>query len=146
MTNHDDTTPLRPSDAEGQAGFTPHDPYAEEAKERWGHTDAYKQSRERVAKMSKEDFARIGAEGDDITRKLAALSDRDPADPEVQEQIRRHYDWLKHFYEPNPELYRGLGAMYADDPRFAANYDKYKPGLAAFIRDAMHAFSDRMEK
>jgi len=36
--------------------------YAEEAKERWGNTDAYRQSQERVKNMTKDDMARIGSE------------------------------------------------------------------------------------
>lgn len=133
MTTHDDT-----------AGFVPENPYADEAKARWGHTDAYKQSQERVAKMTKEQFAAIGAEGGDITTKLAALKAQGnaPSDPAVQEQIERHWRWIGHFYEPSVETYRGLGDMYVGDPRFAANYDKHAPGLAAFIRDAMHAYCE----
>jgi hypothetical protein len=34
-------------------------------------------------------------------------------------------------------MYRGLGQMYVDAPRFTATYDKVRPGLAVFIRDAM---------
>ena len=34
-------------------------------------------------------------------------------------------------------MYRGLGQMYVDDPRFTATYDKVRPGLAVFMRDAM---------
>lgn len=133
MTTHDHTP-----------GFVPENPYADEAEARWGHTDAWKQSQERMKKMSKERFAAIGAEGDDITRKIAALAETgaSPADSAVQEQIERHWRWLRHFYEPTLEMYRGLGSMYVDDPRFAANYEKYAPGLAAFLRDAMHAYCD----
>jgi len=129
------------------AGFTydpKNDPYAEEAKQRWGDTDAYKQSQERVKKFTKDDWAQVGKEADDMNKKLAALAEAntDPASPEVQEEIAKHYQWLRHFYEPSLEMYRGLGSMYADDPRFAANYDKYRPGLAAYMRDAMHAYCD----
>ncbi len=133
MTTHDDTT-----------GFIPENPHADEAKARWGHTDAYKQSQERVAKMTKEQFAAIGAEGEDITKRVAALKaeGKAPSDPAVSEQIERHWNWLGHFYEPTAEMYRGLADMYVGDPRFAANYEKCGPGLAAFFRDAMHAYCD----
>jgi MerR family transcriptional regulator, thiopeptide resistance regulator len=30
-------------------------------------------------------------------------------------------------------MYRGLGQMYVDDPRFTATYDKVRPGLAIFM-------------
>jgi hypothetical protein len=133
MTTHDDT-----------AGFTPENPHHDEAKARWGSTDAWKQSQERVRNMTKDQFAAIGAEGDDITKHVATLKaeGKAPSDPAVQEQIGRHWAWLGHFYEPTAEMYRGLADMYVADPRFAANYEKHGPGVAAFFRDAMHAFCD----
>jgi hypothetical protein len=32
---------------------------------------------------------------------------------------------------------RQIRHLYADDPRFTATYDNYRPGLAVFMRDAM---------
>jgi hypothetical protein len=130
MTTRDDTTGIQ-------------NPYEEEAKKRWGHTQAWTQSQERVKKMSKEDFARVGKEADDLLRALALLMDRDPANPDVQGLVAKHYAGLRHFYEPNLEMYRGLGSLYVDDGRFTAHFDKIKPGLAVFLRDAMHAYCDR---
>jgi hypothetical protein len=144
MTTHDDTTGLRSESSGRQAGFTPHNPHEDEARERWGHTDAWKQSQERVKKMSKEDFAKIGQEGDALLKKIAALAAKnaDPASPEVQILIAQHYANLRHFYEPNLEMYRGLADMYVADARFTATFDKYRPGLALFLQKAMHAFCD----
>lgn len=129
-THHDDTTPPNP--------------YAEEAKERWGNTDAYRQSQERAKKMTKADWDRIGAETEAINTGLAAAMDagKTPSDSDVQALVRRHYESLRYFYEPNLEMYRGLADMYVADGRFAAHYDKYRPGLAAYLRDAMHVFCD----
>jgi hypothetical protein len=120
--------------------------YEEEAKQRWGHTDAYKQSQERVKKMSKADFARIGEAADIIMKKITALKDRDPADPEVQALIAEHYNGLRHFYEPSPEMYRGLAHLYVEDPRFMAHFEKYGPGTAVFMQKAMHVYSDTIQK
>ena len=36
-------------------------------------------------------------------------------------------------------MHRALGDMYVADPRFAANYEKVEPGLAAYVRDAIVA-------
>ncbi len=135
MTTHDDTT-----------SWTPPNPYADEAKARWGNTDAYRQSQERVKKLSKDDRKRIGDAGDALMKKITAASGQDPASPEVQELIAQHYDALRTFYEPNLELYRGLADMYVADERFAAYYDKYKPGLAPFMQQAMHAYCDAQKK
>ncbi len=119
-----------------------YNPYAKEAEERWGNTEAYAQSRKRVASMSKDDMKKIQEAGDALMRQIAAVSKGDPASPEAQSLIARHYDGLRAYYEPTIELYRGLGSMYADDARFSAFFDRYSPGLAIFMRDAMHVFCD----
>ena len=45
--------------------------YQAEVKERWGDTDAYKESARRTARYTKEDWKQIKAEGDAVTRELA---------------------------------------------------------------------------
>jgi hypothetical protein len=40
-------------------------------------------------------------------------------------------------------MHAGLGEMYVNDPRFAANYDKVRAGLAAYVRDAILANARR---
>jgi len=118
--------------------------YAKEAEERWGNTDAWKQSKERTKHMIKEDFKRLAKEGEDWTANFAKLSEKfSPESPEIQEKIKEHYNALRTFYDPSPELYRGLADMLAEDPRFAIYYDKHRAGLATFMRDAMHAYCDK---
>lgn len=116
--------------------------YQREARERWGSTDAYQQSQQRVRGMSKAQWETVKQQGDDATRQMAGLMGRDPADPEVQAAIAKHHAWIENFYTAPAELYAGLGQMYADDPRFRATYDAYAPGLADFMRDAMQIYAD----
>jgi hypothetical protein len=71
-----------------------------------------------------------------------------PDSPEAQRAVERHYRHIIQFYDPNwplLKIYRGLGQMYVDDPRFKANYDKYHPQLAEFLQKAMNVFCDRKE-
>jgi hypothetical protein len=35
-----------------------------------------------------------------------------------------------------------MGKMYIADPRFTKYYDKHRPGLALFVRDAIDYFCD----
>jgi hypothetical protein len=35
--------------------------------------------------------------------------------------------------------------MYVADPRFTATYDAVRPGLAQYLRDAVHANADRAD-
>lgn len=121
------------------------DQYAQEAKERWGHTEAYKQSQERTKHFTKEDWKKLKEGMDVFMKKVVATMDKGPESPEFQELIDQHYKSLRTFYKPNLEMYRGLANMYVDDPRFKAFYEKYAPGLAEMMRDAMIAYCDTRE-
>lgn len=121
-------------------------PYHAEAKERWGHTDAYKQSEERVKKMTKEDLARITVENETLLHEIAARMQQGAESPEVQALIARHYAGLRNFYEPSPEMYRGLADMYVSDPRFTEYYEKHAVGLAEFMKNAMHHYASSLDK
>ena len=54
--------------------------YAAEAEERWGDTDAWKQSQQRVSKFTKQDWLDIKAEGDALLAALAQAK-RDGVEP-----------------------------------------------------------------
>lgn len=117
--------------------------YSEEAKRRWGNTEAYKQSQERVKNMSKEDREKIKKEGEDLMKEIASSMDKGAASPEVQKLITKHYDSLRNFYEPTLEMYKGLGEMYVADGRFTAYFEKFAPGLAVFMKEAIDIFTSK---
>ncbi|MFZ2681695.1 MAG: MerR family transcriptional regulator [Patescibacteria group bacterium] len=121
--------------------------YAAEAKSRWGHTDAFKQSEERVKKMGRAGLRKVLAAAGALTVKIATAmqSGLDPASAEVQELIAEHYAGLRAFYEPNLEIYRGLANAYINDARFKANYENVAPGLAQFMHTAMLTFCERRD-
>ena len=115
--------------------------YADEAKQRWGTTDVYVESQRRTSKYTKEDWKRIQQEGAEIREGLAALMGRSPSDPGVQALVKRFHEYMStNFYACSLEMLSGLGDMYVSDPRFTATYDKVKPGLALFIRDAIKIY------
>lgn len=114
------------------------DQYAQEAKERWGNTEAYKQSQERYGKLTKEEKQKLKVDADIWMQHVAKqMQTNDPHSAVAQELIDQHYNSLRTFYEPNLELYKGLAEMYIADPRFAAYYEKYATGLAQWMHDAM---------
>ncbi len=121
--------------------------YGAEVRERWGNTDAYKQSAARVKKMSKEDMIAIKKAGDQLMREItdAFLAHKLAHSHEVQKLIERHFNGLRAFYEPTLALYRGLADMFVADPRFTAYYDGYAKGLALYMREAMHAYCSERE-
>jgi len=130
------------TDDELYAGFTKEEreTYPREAEERYGG-EQVRQSVERARKLTKAQWAMQKKEGEEVPRLLAARMDKDPGDPEVQALIARHCATIKVFYEVTAEIYRGLGQMYVDDPRFRANYDRFKPGLADFMKLAMEYYA-----
>ncbi|MHB1133047.1 MAG: TipAS antibiotic-recognition domain-containing protein, partial [Chloroflexota bacterium] len=119
--------------------------YREEASTRWGK-EVVDQSYRRVAKFSKEDWARIGVESQAINEGMTELMGSDPGAAPAQELIGRWFKLINdNYYDCSPEIFRGLGDGYVSDSRFTAFYDKYRPGLAEFMRAAMHVFADRLE-
>jgi len=40
-------------------------------------------------------------------------------------------------------MHRGLGEMYVADPRFSEVYERVRPGLARYLRDAIVAKAER---
>jgi DNA-binding transcriptional MerR regulator len=119
--------------------------YQEEARQKWGHTAAYKQSQERVKKMSKEDMRKIQEENEDVLTKMVAVMDKGVESPEVQAQVERHFQGINRFYDCSMEIYRGLGQMYVDDPRFTAYYQKFHPQLPEFLNQAITVYCNRKE-
>jgi len=134
-------------DKDMYGGFTKEEmeTYAAEAKERWGNTDAYKQSVERTKHFTKEDYKRIAEEGENLMKRIAAHIKDNPASDDVQKLIAEHFNGLRTFYEPSIELYRGLGSMYVDDVRFRKYFEKHHKALPEFMRDAMHVYCDGLE-
>ena len=116
--------------------------HAAEAGQRWGNTPEYAESARRTKRYSKADWVRLLNEASEVVQELAMLAATGHAatDPEclrVAEKHRLHID--KYFYPCPHPLHVNLGEMYVADERFAANYEKVRPGLAQFLRDAIVA-------
>lgn len=125
--------------------FKPED-HAEEAEQRWGDSEAYRQSQRRVSKYTKEDWQKIKAESEEITARLAELfeSGAAPESEEAMDAVEAHRQHISRwYYDCTPEIHVGLGEMYVSDERFRANYDVHAPGLSEFIRDAARANAAR---
>src|SRR5690606_18679469 len=93
--------------------------YEEEARERWGDTDAYRESMRRAKRYSKEDWARFRAEGEEVEGALAELlaAGRSPGDPESMDAAERARLLIdRWFYPCSREFHVGLAEMYVSDP------------------------------
>jgi DNA-binding transcriptional MerR regulator len=117
--------------------------YKKEAEERWGNTDAYKESKVKTSSYGADDWKRIDAESKAIYQKFCENMDNsnDPSSPEVQAIVKQWQNHItKNFYNCTKEILKGLGSMYVDDERFTKNIDSYKPGLAKFMSNAIEAY------
>lgn len=120
--------------------------YEDETKERWGETDAYKESARRTARYTKADWERFKAESMQIGSDTAALMDagvpaEDSRAMDLAEQARLQIDaW---FYPCSHQMHVNLAEMYIADPRFKATYEKIRAGLARYWHDAILANAAR---
>lgn len=122
------------------------DEYEDEVKERWGETDAYKESARRTARYTKEDWARFKAESEEINLAIVALMDEGvpPTDPRAMDAVDRHRLQIDTWFYPcSHEMHSGLADMYIADPRFTATYEKIHEGMARYVHDAIKANLER---
>ena len=102
--------------------------YEKEVKEKWGHTDAYKESQEKTANYSKEKWndttdglmAVFGEFAEIMNSGVAPDSDKAKA---IAEKLQSYI--TENFYTCTKEILSGLGEMYVLDERFRANIDQY---------------------
>jgi DNA-binding transcriptional MerR regulator len=116
-------------------GFDPAK-YEDEARERWGKTDAYKESMKRTKRYTAEAWKAIKAEQAAIYKDAAAAmkAGKKPSDPEVMEIVERHRLSIdRWFYPCSTEMQRGLASLYESDGRFAESIDKNGEGLTSFL-------------
>src|SRR5687768_12912826 len=121
--------------------FVPED-HEEEARQRWGGSQAYAESERRVARYTTADWLQLKTEAEPIVSGLAAamqsgLPASSAAAMDLAEQHRQHI--TRWFYECSLEIHAGLGEAYVADPRFAAVFETVREGLAAYVRDAIQA-------
>ena len=126
-----------------RALFEAKEKYAREAAERWGKTDAYRESVERAAARDENATAVMEQDANDIFAAFAAIMDKSPASPEAQALVER---WLAHitryYYPCTKEILACLGQMYTADERFTATLDRFGDGNARFISEAIALYCE----
>ena len=110
--------------------------YAEEARARWGHTRAWKESQEKAPVPEAMERA------EEIFAAFAALRGSDPAAPEVQALVKQWQDYITSgYYTCTKEILACLGQMYIGDARFTEHIDRYGAGTAAFMAAAIEIYT-----
>ena len=117
--------------------------YAKEVSERWGNTDAYKESERRTAGYSQSDWNELSAGMDAIMESFAELKaegvspDAEPAHLQVEKLKQFITDRM---YTCTDKILYGLGQMYVADDRFTKNIDKHGEGTAAYVSKCIKSY------
>ena len=114
--------------------------YAEEVRQRWGSTDAYKESQQRNT-----DFSQAASLLDAVFEEFAELdrSGTSPDDEAAKIQVEKLQRCITdNFYTCTNEILAGLGQMYAADVRFKNNIDKHGEGTAEFISQCIKSYCE----
>ncbi|GAB3272222.1 MerR family transcriptional regulator [Larkinella harenae] len=137
------------TDEELYAGFSKEqaESYRQEAVAKYGKKTV-EESENQLRQLSKADFAAVKAEGEEVAKTLAGLMHKAPADPAVQQQVARHFAFIKKMWGPSVcngdtlTAYRGLAQLYVDDPRYTSQNGEPNPAYAQFLSNAMIYFVD----
>ena len=116
------------------------DAYAQEAKKRWGHTDAWRESQARGKNADQELRDADGLM--DIFRRLGQFRQGDPAAPVAQELIAQLQQYIcDHYYNCTNQILYGLGQMYAAGDEMNENIDRAGgAGTGDFARRAIEIY------
>ncbi|MBE5960849.1 MAG: MerR family transcriptional regulator [Lachnospiraceae bacterium] len=118
--------------------------YAEEARERWGSTDAYQQYEKKTKGYSKEKWESVMEETNQILKRFAAIRNQDPGSEEAQKLVGEWKDYITAtHYDCTKEILASLGLMYTADERFKKNIDQNGEGTAAFMGNAIEIYCSK---
>ena len=107
--------------------------YAEEAKQRWGNTAAYKEFEQRHT-----DHSQAVALLDAVFEEFAELNRAsEPAKITVEKLQQCITD---NFYTCTDDILKGLGQMYVTDDRFRKNIDRHGEGTAEFVSACIKSY------
>ncbi|RIK17087.1 MAG: MerR family transcriptional regulator [Acidobacteria bacterium] len=120
--------------------------YAQEAEERWGGTDAWKESQRRTKSYSKEQWEQIKEESEQVNARFVELMDAGVAADSEQamdaaEAARQQI--CRWFYDCPRQMHANIAEMYVADPRFTKTYEDIHEGMAQYVRDAVVANAAR---
>lgn len=118
--------------------------YAAEAKEKWGATDAYRESAEKAARRAAngQSEAALAEKMMQLFAQMGKLRGTPPDSDAAQQAVQELQAFITgHYYNCTIEILAGLGRMYTADERFRAHIDAAGgEGTAAFAGRAIEAY------
>ena len=122
------------------------DEYSKEVKERWGDTEAYRQSVERIKNWTKEDYEKIKDDQEKLLKKIVKSMEKGFKSSDIQNLIGEWRIGIEKFYDTTPQICRDLASLYVEDERFSSFYRKHHKDLPEFMRDAINYYCDESYK
>ncbi len=118
------------------------DRYTEEAKARWGCTDAWQEYERKTKGLKPEDMKQSGDSLMDIFRQLGQIRHLAPDSAEAQAMIGSLRAFItERYYNCTPQILLGLGQMYAAGGEMTDNIDAAGgAGTAEFAHQAIEVY------
>ena len=117
--------------------------YEDEAKLRWGATDAYKESQAKTAAYSKDKWNDVLAGMNGVFAEFAECKNcgKSADSKTAQRLVKKLQDYITgNFYHCTDDILAGLGQMYVCDERFKNNIDSHGEGTAEFVSKAIKIY------
>ena len=117
--------------------------YENEARSRWGNTDAFREHEQKTKNYTKEKWAEANEGLLAIFAEFATLKNGGATADSAEAQalvakLQAHI--TENYYTCTDEILAGLGKMYVADERFKKNIDKYGKGTAEFAAEAIAVY------
>lgn len=115
--------------------------YAQEARQRWGSTDAYAEYEQKTKDYDDPQWKLLNGEGAEILGAFGANRHLDPGCAEAQALVKKWQDYITaNFYTCTKVILSCLGEMYIGDDRFTKNIDRHGEGTALFMATAIEIY------
>lgn len=117
--------------------------YEEEAKQRWGDTEAYKEYVEKSKDHSQGNMNQIVEGLNEVFKGFAQVKKEgeEPTGEQAQKFAKELQQYISdNFYNCTKEILAGLGQMYVMDDRFRNNIDQNGEGTAEFASEAIKEY------
>ena len=117
--------------------------YENEARERWGNTDAYREHQQKTKTYTKDKWAEANDGLMAIFAEFAECKNSGTGADSSEAQafvakLQAHI--TANYYTCTDEILAGLGKMYVADERFKKNIDKYGEGTAEFAAEGIRIY------
>ena len=117
------------------------DQYSKEVKERWGDTNAYKESENKTKNLNSEQWEQLTKESNLIFEEFSINIKENPDSQIARQLVKKWQNYItQNFYNCTNEILLGLSYMYVEDERFKKNIDKYGEGTAEFMSKAIKLY------